>query len=187
MRQYFYTYANYIMKRIGLLAVFSHMLWPNLTIPQANAQFGFDGDGIIEIAADKASYKGETTELFGNVIVKQGRSTIRSNKMTIYRAKPTSISEGSIEAGDITRIVATGNVSYVSPENTVTGNKGIYQRQEQEIKILGNVILKRPSGASVRGEVLFYDLEKKRARFKDEENESGQKKRIDFSIQQSPN
>jgi len=124
----------------------------------ASAQFGFDGDGVIDVKATEAVYKGRVTVLTGDVIVKQGNAVITSDKMTIYRAE-TANGRTALQLGEITRIVAEGNFIYDAPENKVTGDQGIYRRIDKQIDVFGNVVLKQPSGNIIESEKLFYDLE----------------------------
>lgn len=133
----------------------------------AHAQFGFEGEGKIDVKATQATYKGGVTVLTGDVIVKQGGATITSDKMTIYRAE-TANSRTALQLGEITRIVAEGNFSYTAPENTVTGDRGIYKRTLNQIDVFGNVKLKQPAGNFVESDSLVYDLKTRRARFKNE-------------------
>lgn len=143
--------------------------------PLAHAQFGFGGDGKVDIIATEATYTGGVTTLRGDVIVTQQDAVIRADKMTIYRAE-TADGRAALKLGEITRIVAEGNFSYEAPENKVTGNRGVYKRNQKQIDVFGNVVLQQPSGNVIESDTLFYDLEKKRARFK---NEDG---RVEFSI-----
>ena len=146
----------------------------------ASAQFGFDGDGVIDVIAQEATYKGGVTVLNGDVVVKQGDSTITSDKMTIYRAESAN-SRTALKLGEITRIVAEGAFVYDSPENKVTGDRGIYSREKKQLDVFDNVVLIQPSGNLVKSDSLFYDLEAKRARFnnKCKGNECG---RINFEL-----
>ena len=158
------------MKRFGLFI--SIVV---LAAAPASAQFGFQGDGLIDVKASEATYKGSITILTGDVIVKQDGAVITANKMTIYRAE-TADGRAALKLGEITRIVAEGNFSYEAPENKVTGDRGVYKRNQKQIDVFGNVVLQQPSGNVIESDTLFYDLEKKRARFK---NEDG---RVEFSI-----
>ena len=146
-----------------------------LSAVPATAQFGFDGDGVIDVKAQEATYKGSVTVLTGDVIVKQGDAVITSDKMTIYRAE-TANSRTALKLGEITRIVAEGKFVYDATDNKVTGDRGIYKRTQNQLDVFGNVVLTQPSGNQVKSDSLFYDLKTKSARFK---SESG---RTDFSL-----
>ena len=136
----------------------------NETAEEATQDIEFGGAGIIDVTAEEATYRGGTTILTGNVIVKQDATTITADKMTIYR-EGGSDNRTALKVGEITRIVAEGNFSYTAPQNTVTGDRGVYKRSEKQIDVFGNVRLKQPNGSFVESDSLFYDLETKRARF----------------------
>ena len=146
-----------------------------LSAQAAAAQFGFDGDGLIDVKAQEATYKGSVTVLTGDVIVKQGEAVITSDKMTIYRAE-TANSRTALKLGEITRIVAEGKFVYDAPNNKITGERGIYKRTQNQLDVFGSVVLTQSSGNQVASDSLFYDLKTKSARFK---SESG---RTDFSL-----
>jgi len=150
------------MRRFGLFI--SILL---LASAPVSAQFGFGGDGLIDVKATEATYKGSITILTGDVIVKQDGAVITADKMTIYRAESAN-SRTALKLGEITRIVAEGNFVYTAPENTVTGDRGIYKRSLRQIDVFGNVRLKQSAGNVVTSDTLFYDLKTKRARFKNE-------------------
>jgi len=63
------------------------------TTPIAQAQFGFGGDGEIDVKASEATYKGGITVLIGDVVVTQADSVITADKMTIYRAEEATQSK----------------------------------------------------------------------------------------------
>lgn len=154
--------------KIYILFLFSLML---CAVP-ATAQFGFGGDGVIDVKAQEATYKGSVTILIGDVVVKQGEAIITSDKMTIYRAE-TANSRTALKLGEITRIVAEGKFVYDAPDNKVTGDRGIYKRTENQLDVFGNVVLIQPSGNEVTSDSLFYDLKTKSARFKSESGRTG--------------
>jgi len=139
----------------------------NETAEEATEDIEFGGAGIINVKAQEATYRAGTTILTGDVIVSQGASVIMADKMTIYRQEEAN-SRTALKLGEIIRIVAEGNFSYSAPENTVTGERGIYKRVDKQIDVFGNVRLKQPSGNFVESDSLLYDLENKRARFKND-------------------
>lgn len=162
-----------------ILSIFALFSLLSIAAP-ASAQFGFGGDGVIDVKAEVATYKGGVTILIGDVVVKQGDATIKSDKMTIYRAE-TANKRTAVQLGEITRIIADGNFSYDAPENKVTGDRGVYKRQSKLIDVFGNVKLTQPSGNVIESDTLFYDLENKRARFKNE-CDGGKCGRTNFEI-----
>ena len=139
-----------------------------LMVPSsAAAQFAFGGDSPVAVNAETATYKGGLTILEGNVDVLQSGTRIKSDKMDIFREEAAINDDSSLKLGAITKIVAVGNFRYTSPENSVTGNRGVYERSKGIITVTGNVTFKNSDGSTVKGDKLVYDVNKKTAKFGD--------------------
>ena len=110
----------------------------------AHAQI-FGGDAPIKVLAEQATYEGGLTVLVGNVDVTQGTARIRSDKMNIYRAEAAN-ETSSLKLGTVNRIDARGNFRYTTPDNNVTGDKGVYERDKGIITVTGNVKVTQPGG-----------------------------------------
>jgi lipopolysaccharide transport protein LptA len=135
-----------------------------VTKPKAPApsKLSFGGDAPIDVKADLAVYKGPKTVLTGNVFLRQETSDISADQMNMFREELDQTNNG-IEAqivkyGNINRIVAVGNFKYVTPDSSVTGKKGVYERDKNIITVTGNVKYVQTNGSSARGEILTYDL-----------------------------
>ena len=154
-----------------------------LSMPQmAYAQFAFGGDAPIAVNAETATYKGGLTVLEGQVDVRQSDVRIQSNQMDIFRAEAAADDAASVKLGDVTKIVAVGDFRYTSPENTVTGNRGVYERDTGIITVTGNVTFQTPNGATVKGEKLIYNVNKKTAKFGEPcKGENCEGKRVNFN------
>lgn len=148
----------------------------------AQAQLTFEGDQAILVDADKATYKGAKTVLEGNVDVRQGEAQIRSDKMEILRTSKDDNIENAKDLGLVTRIDATGNFKYVTPENTVVGDRGVYERNKGIITVTGNVKLIQPSGSEVTGDRLVYNIQSKNANFGDRCVGANCTKRVTFTL-----
>lgn len=135
-----------------------------ITTPAA-AQVSFGGDDPIDVKAERAAYKGPKTILTGDVEVIQGTSQIHSERMDLFRQKTSKDSEGEFSYGNINRIVAVGDFKYITPENSVKGNRGVYERDKNIITVTGNVVFTQKNGNSATGDKLTYDLTTNRARF----------------------
>ncbi len=135
------------------------------------AQFGFAGNQPIFVTSDLATYKSGLTILNGNVDVKQGEDRIQSDEMYIYRERTknenSSGVDGSLKLGALTEIDARGNFRYSSPDNVVTGKKGVYDQVSGVITVTGNVRATQPSGNIIRSERLKYNVRNKTIRFGD--------------------
>ncbi|MEM9600208.1 MAG: LPS export ABC transporter periplasmic protein LptC [Pseudomonadota bacterium] len=127
--------------------------------------FGFDGDGPIDVTAQQATYYGGTTDLFGEVVVVQEGSTIYSDEMTILRdaAEPGDV--GSVRLGAIREITGTGNFRYLTEDNDVRGDVGVYERDITQVTVTGNVTVIQPGGNAVSTDRLVYDTVTETIRF----------------------
>lgn len=134
----------------------------------SESPFGFGGDGPIDVKAQTATYKGGLTVLEGDVDVKQADMQIYSNEMYLYREESEGPAQGSIRLGNISKIDARGDFKYITPDNTVSGNRGVYDQTTGMITVTGNVTATQPSGNTVRSERLTYDTRSKTIRFVDD-------------------
>lgn len=131
----------------------------------ASAQFSVDGDEDIIINAEKATYRGRQTILEGKVDVKQGDATIQSDKMNIYRADASQTATEGLALGEVTLIEAEGNFVYITPESTVKGNRGVYERLSGIITVTGNVTVVQKSGSTASTDKLIYNVKTETIRF----------------------
>lgn len=125
----------------------------------------FGGDEPIKVLAEQATYEGDLTVLVGNVDVTQGVARIQSDKMNIYRFKADEETNGSLKLGAVNRIDARGNFRYTTPDNTVTGDRGIYERDKGIITVTGNVKVKQPGGNTASTDKLIYNVNTESIRF----------------------
>ncbi len=125
----------------------------------------FGGDEPIKILAEKATYDGGLTVLVGNVDVTQGIARIRSDQMNIYRSEADSDTGGSLKLGAVNRIDARGNFHYTTPENNVTGDRGVYERDKGIITVTGNVKVRQPGGNTATTDKLVYNVKTEAIRF----------------------
>ena len=132
----------------------------------SDSSFGFGGDGPIDVKADTGIYKGDTTDLRGNVRVVQDGAVITSNQMDIFRIREDGGSDtGSVKLGAIRRIVATGDFRYKTDENDIRGAKGVYQRDKNIMTVTGDVVVIQPGGNRVRAEKMTYNTKTGTIRF----------------------
>ena len=133
---------------------------------QASAQVSFGNDSPIHVKAERATYLGAKTTLNGNVRVKQKDATILADQMDLHRSETaaTEVEESPIKLGNINRIVAVGNFIYITPENRVTGDKGVYERDKEIITVTGNARFVQNNGNIVTGNKMIYDLNTNRAK-----------------------
>jgi len=125
----------------------------------------FGGDDPIKVLAEQATYEGGLTILVGNVDVTQGVARIQSDKMNIYRSETDEDTNGSLKLGAVNRIDARGNFRYTTPDNNVTGDRGVYERDKGIITVTGNVKVKQPNGNMASTDKLIYNVKTESIRF----------------------
>lgn len=126
----------------------------------ANAQFARNSNAPTDIAADSAVYEQGLTILTGQVDVRQEEVRILSDLMKIYSGQGS----GTDALEDIRRIEATGNFYYITPDQEVRGDKGVYVRATDSFTVTGNVILLQGEDNVVTGDKLIYQLSTNEAR-----------------------
>lgn len=130
----------------------------------AQAQFAGTGGGDIELYADDAVTVGGVTTLTGQVDARQGDVRILANQMVIYGQNRDGAAAGvGTVAEDIERIIATGEFYYITPEQEVRGDKGVYEAASDTFEVTGDVVLVQDESV-VRGSRLIYELSTQRAR-----------------------
>jgi len=146
-------YATFVFKD-GMTA----NLTPSGDGSEAETTFAFGGEGPIDVKADKGIYKGDKTDLRGDVRVEQDGAVITSDKMDIFRVKKKDGSEtGSVKLGAINRIIAVGNFRYKSDANDIRGAKGVYERNKNIMTVTGDVSVLQSSGNRVQAQSLTYN------------------------------
>ena len=130
-----------------------------------NTRKSFGTQDPVDIIANRALYKGAKISLTGNVIVHQDNVSISANRMELYREKQGKTESGDNLYGDVKRIEAIGSFKYSNATSTVSGDKGVYERNKNIITVTGNVTYSQVKGNSVSGCKLVYDLTTNRAKF----------------------
>lgn len=133
---------------------------------ETDPAFGFGGDGPIDVQADTGIYKGNRTDLRGNVRVVQDGATITADQMDILRVQQSGAEEtGSIKLGAIREIIANGNFRYKTAENDIRGTKGVYERDKNIMTVTGDVAVIQPDGKRVTAEKMTYNTRTGQIRF----------------------
>ncbi|MGA9658465.1 MAG: LptA/OstA family protein [Asticcacaulis sp.] len=100
-------------------------------ISNENVPVSIDGDSM------QVDQNARTQIFDGRVEVIQGTARLRAdNVKVVYEAGP----DGS-GFGDAATITASGNVYYVTPDNTVKGDLAVYTKSTDDMVITGDVIL----------------------------------------------
>ena len=121
----------------------------------AFAQFAANSSADTLISADDAFSENGKITLTGQADIRQGDVRLLADKVVIYTAGGQSA--GLVSTDGITRIEATGNFYYITPEQEVRGNKGVYTRASDNFEVTGDVILLQDDSV-VTGDRLLYNL-----------------------------
>ena len=113
--------------------------------------------GPVEISADQLEVRQpDKLAIFtGNVVAIQGNLNLKSDRMTVYYRGADEQKDGK---ESVSRIDVDGNVFITNPSETASGDKGIYDVDNNEIRLLGNVTLTRAENV-LKGSALIYNLD----------------------------
>jgi lipopolysaccharide export system protein LptA len=135
---------------------------------------GFSGRGEqpVNIEADRLDVQEleQTATFSGNVVVVQGASTLRTNKLTIFYDKSggapaaPKAGDGDVVTGrQIKRLEAQGNVIVTSGEQKAVGDRGVFNMAANQAQLIGNVVVTQ--GLNIlKGDVLHVDLTTQKSR-----------------------
>jgi lipopolysaccharide export system protein LptA len=129
---------------------------------------GGNSKAPVNIDASKLEYfdKEQKAIYSGGVVARQGDATMRATTLTIFFDKDSTPAEGTATgANQLKRIEAAGPVTIVEKQRVGTGDRGIYERAENKVYLIGNPTLSE-CGNVVKGDKdsrLIYDLANNRA------------------------
>ena len=113
------------------------------------------GEGPLDISADAFDGRDEEGRLIytGDVNVVRGDARLRADRVEAYFARASG---GGFS--DLERIVAVGEVFYVTPGEVIRGDRGVYDLVAGRITMTGSVVLTQGCNVST-GEELVADLD----------------------------
>lgn len=138
-------------------------------------QIQHDTDQPIEINADslEVEQNQQVATFRGNVDAIQGEIRLRADELKVhYRNDDGSTESAAGAAGAIVRIDAVGNVFVSSPTETAQGNTGVYDIDNREITLTGQVVLTRGENV-LRGERLVLNMATGRSRIESSGQQGG--------------
>jgi lipopolysaccharide export system protein LptA len=95
----------------------------------------------------------------GDVVAKRSSETIRAREMVVTYVE-VKLADGSSKT-EVDTMVCTGDISIVTPTQTITGSKAVFQVRKDQLVVTGNV--KVVQGKTVlRGPELVANLKTKR-------------------------
>lgn len=130
---------------------------------------GSTGKEPISIDAARLDYFDKESKLVyaGDVVARQGASTLKGSTLTIFLSKKARETEKGTEAPSdipapaaasaIDRMEVAGPVTLISNDQIATGDNGSYDKAANKITLLGNVKLTQATSI-VSGDKLVYDL-----------------------------
>ena len=110
-----------------------------------------DSDQPISFGADAGEYVGNTVTLRGRAELIQGDNRLRADRVS-----------GLSQTGE-SRIEAEGNVYFVTPEQTIRGDRAVYTTADDMIVVTGDVILTQGQNV-LTGSRLTYNVRTETAR-----------------------
>lgn len=117
----------------------------------------------ITVDAAKLEYFDKDQKLIysGGVVATQGEATMRAKVMVVFLAKPDEQATLQTDTGRIRRIEAAGPVTVTQVDQVGTGDNGLYDKAENKVYLLGNVVLSQGPNVTKgeRDSKLVYDLD----------------------------
>ena len=145
------------------LAVGAAALLPQPVLAQAVtdafSNLSVDSDKPVKIEADQLEVNdNEKTALFsGNVVVKQGPTTMRTSALKVFYSGEGTAAEGAT-GQQLSRLEATGDVVVDTKGQTATGDWAVFDMTTQEVTLGGKVVLSQGRNV-LRGTELIVNLE----------------------------
>ena len=100
-------------------------------------------DAPISFGADSGEYVGNTVTLRGRAELIQGQNRLRADSVS-----------GLSQTGE-SRIQASGNVYFVTPEQTIRGDRAVYTPANDTIVLTGDVILTQGENVMTGGRLTY--------------------------------
>ena len=102
------------------------------------------GGDAVSFGADGGEYTATGIALRGRAEVVQGQNRLRADSIN-----------GAITGGDLTRVEASGNVYFVTPNQTIRGDSAVYTFANDEVVVSGDVILTQGQNVLTGGRLVY--------------------------------
>jgi len=128
-------------------------------VSDAFSNLSVESDKPVKIEADQLEVldSDKTATFSGNVVVRQGTTTMRTSKLKVYYT-----GEGTAVEGDtsqrVSKLEATGEVVVNADGQTATGDWAVFEMATQQVKLGGKVVLSQGKNV-LRGTELIVNLE----------------------------
>lgn len=129
------SYASVLVSGLACAAVLA-------AAAPAAAQLSRSSDGPIDVTADELEVQQSNCVSIwrGNAEALQGDSRLRANVMRMFMAKGASKPGAAGGCGELTRLEAEGGVYYVTPQQRVRGDNGVYDATNETVVLTGDVV-----------------------------------------------
>jgi lipopolysaccharide export system protein LptA len=173
------------MKRLAAVTLSATLLSAILAPRIGYAQIAPEGKGPVDITADQLTGHNKDCEAIytGNAEALQGTSRLRANEMDFYNKKlpnthPGATADANPTCGELDRMVADGNVFYVTPERVVKGDHAIYTADNTTIVMTGAEVIATQGKNVVSGTRLTINTTTGLATMVNEKTGRGDKARV---------
>lgn len=120
----------------------------------------------INIDAAKLDYFDKEQKLIysGNVVATQGNSKLKAETLVIFLTPKEGATASGVpsSASEVRRMEASGHVTVSAKDQIGTGDRGIYEKSENKVYLIGNVTLTQGPNVT-KGDKLIYDLNSSQA------------------------
>ena len=126
-----------------------------LTVPATSGAQSSRADASkqpVQYGADGGEYTPNGFSLRGRAELTQGGNRLRADAIT-----------GVTANGDLSRVEATGNVYFVTPDQSMRGDRAVYTLGNAEVVVTGDVILTQGKNV-LTGNRLVYNVRTETAR-----------------------
>ena len=113
-------------------------------LPGVGGTQSFQGGQPIMWGADEVSRTPTLLSLRGRAELTQGDNRIRADRV-----------EGMISDGVLSRVEASGNVYFVTPDQTIRGDRAVYTPANDTIVLSGDVILTQGENVMTGGRLTY--------------------------------
>lgn len=124
-----------------------------LALPSAGGAQVSSADAPVMYGADQGEVTPTGISLRGRAEILQGQNRLRADAIVGARSP----------AGELTSIEATGGVYFVTPTQTMRGDKAVYDLTRAEVVVTGDVILTQGQNVLTGGR-LVYNVRTEEAR-----------------------
>lgn len=113
-------------------------------LPGAALTQSANSDQTVAYSADGGEYTPDGFSLRGRAEIVQGGNRLRADAIN-----------ATTDGGDLTRVEASGNVYFVTPEQNIRGDRAVYTPANDEIVVTGEVILAQGDNVLTGGRLVY--------------------------------